>query len=176
VESATAISFAVLFLRHGLGIASLLYSLYTAVLIVIFFIDLEHRWILNSVTYPSMVAAMALSLITPGITLLRSILGGLIGGTIFFGLYALARAIYRQDDALGLGDVKLALLLGLMLGFPKILFALLTGTFLGALIALALLLFGRLRLQATMPYGTALTLGAYVTFVWGDNIWAWYAS
>jgi leader peptidase (prepilin peptidase)/N-methyltransferase len=79
-------------------------------------------------------------------------------------LYLLAIVIYRRDDALGMGDVKLAFLVGLMAVWPRALTAILFATMVGAVFGLILMLRARSG-RATMPYGTALALGAFASFL-----------
>ena len=93
-------------------------------------------------------------------------LGGLFYGGLFMGMYVLAMAIYRQVGALGFGDVKLALLIGLITGLQGAIIAALIGTLIGALLAVWLMVFGRTSSKAAMPYGPALSLGAVVTIIW----------
>ncbi len=92
-----------------------------------------------------------------------TLLGVAIGGLTFGGLYVAGLFVSRQE-VLGLGDVKLALLLGAMMGFPTIMVALLLGSFFGALAAVALLVSRKGSSRDYMPYGTALCLGAFVAF------------
>jgi len=169
IEAATAATYAGLAWRFPPGLALLVFSLYAAILIVVFLVDLRHRLILNVVTYPSMLFALAMAgfLLGPSFAsgVGYALLGGLFGGGLFFGLYFLAILIYRRDDALGLGDVKLALLIGLMIGWPGAVVAILLGSFFGAVIGLGLMVRARSS-RATMPYGTALALGSVASILW----------
>lgn len=169
IEAGTAAAFAAIAWRFPLGLSLLVFSLYTGILVIVFVVDLRHRLILNVLTYPSMLLALVAAgfLFGSGFAdgIARALLGGLFGGGLFFGLYLLAILVYRRDDALGLGDVKLALLIGLMTGWPGAMAAIVLGSFLGAIIGLGLMLRARSG-RATMPYGTALALGALVSILW----------
>ncbi|MBI2862283.1 MAG: prepilin peptidase, partial [Chloroflexi bacterium] len=148
-------------------------TFYTFVLLLVFFIDLEQRLILNEVVLIAGLAALLLSPFIPGLTWLRALLGGLSYGGVFALLYLLAWALYRRDDALGLGDVKLSILLGLMTGIPRVWVALSLAVLLGALVGLGLLLAGR-GARAFMPYGTSMAVGAFLALLWGEELWNWY--
>lgn len=162
-ELAAGVIFWLLFLKFGVSPQLLLYSLYSCVLIVVFFIDWQHRLILNSVTYPGILLALLLTPTVTTATPLMVLLGVATGGIIFGSLYGFGYLLYRQE-VLGLGDVKLSLLLGAMLGFPTIVLALLLGSFVGALAAIAMLLSRRRSGRDFMPYGTAMCVGAFAAF------------
>ncbi len=163
-EVATGVAFWLLFLRFGATPRLLLYSLYTCFLVVVFFIDWQHRLILNRVTYPGMLLALLLTPLLSQVGALMAVLGLAVGGITFGLLYAGGYLLYRQE-VLGLGDVKLAMLLGAMLGFPAIIVALLMGSFFGAAAAVAMLATRRRSGHDFMPYGTAMCLGAFVAFL-----------
>jgi len=171
VELAAGITFALLYWRWGLSLYLFSYSFYGAVLILVFIVDWRHRLILNEVTYPAMLVALALSLWHPRPGLLGALGGGAFGGGLFLALYLVAAWLYRREDALGFGDVKLALLIGLMMGWPGVLAALFLGALLGALGGLYLMLFAGRSRKATMPYGTALSAGALLTLLGRPDAW-----
>ncbi len=166
VELATAVLFGALYYRFGPSLPLFIYGLYACIFVIIFMIDLEHRLILNVVTYPAILLGVLLTFITPGLGGGQGLLGGLFYGGLFMGMYVLAMAIYRQVGALGFGDVKLALLIGLITGLQGAIIAALIGTLIGALLAVWLMVFGRTSSKAAMPYGPALSLGAVVTMIW----------
>ncbi len=163
-EVATGIAFYLLFLRFGPTPSLLLYSLYTSLLVMVFFIDWQHRLIPNRITYPGLILALLLTPLLSPVTLSMTLLGMAIGGLSFGLLYAGGYLLYRQE-VLGLGDVKLATMLGAMMGFPGIMAALLFGSFLGAVAAVALLISRRSSGRDFMPYGTALCLGAFAALL-----------
>lgn len=166
VEIATGALFAGLYLRFGMSWPLLVYSLYASIFVIITMIDLEHRLILNVVTYPSILLGAALSFVTPGLEGGQGLLGGLFYGGLFLLFYLGAVLFYRNAVALGLGDVKLALFIGLVTGLRGAFIATLLGTLIGAAIGIWLMLFRGKSSQATMPYGPSLTLGAAVTILW----------
>ena len=104
---------------------------------------------------PVWTLVLVLNLLVQHPTILSSLLGGLAALAIF-SLIHLAR-----PGGMGLGDVKLAGLIGLMVGFPNILFALLLGMIAGGLAALILIIQGQNR-QQTLAYAPALAVGAWI--------------
>lgn len=164
---------------HPMGyVLGLLLVTYFAVVVVI---DLEHRLILHATSIVGAALALAIGLRLNGP--LQTILGGLAGllilgllyggGVLFSKLRArrmLAAGLEADDEeALGAGDVVLAGVLGLLLGWSDIGPGLLLGVLLAGLIALILVLnvivrgqYGRQALMLFMPYGPSLVLGAFL--------------
>ncbi len=134
--------------------------LYAAFLLTVLVIDLEHRRVLNKMVLPGAVAALAFSFLPGPPSPWQALLGGLIG----FGLFLVIAFIGR--GAMGAGDVKLAGLIGLMVGYPNVIPALVIGIVLGGAAALALLLSRRAGRKSTMAYAPYLALGALLT-LWG---------
>jgi leader peptidase (prepilin peptidase)/N-methyltransferase len=97
----------------------------------------------------------------PGLGLQSALLGGLLALVIFAVLLAIAWRIH--PDALGMGDLKLAVLIGLASGFPLVLRALLAGFLAGGIIAIALVALRLKSMKDTMPYGPGLIAGAFYT-------------
>lgn len=147
-------------------------SLYIAILILIIVTDLEHKLIFNMVVYPSIVLALVGSFfVSPDEnSIALAIAGGIVGLLIFGGLYLLANFLYGGDRIpLGLGDVKLALLLGVMLGFHRIFFCLFWGIILGGVITFVLLLSRRVDRRTALPYGQYLALSGIAFLIWGAD-------
>ena len=119
-------------------------------------IDFEHRRVLNIMLGPAAVVVLALSLLPQTPTLQSSFVGGMAGLTLFMLVYFVSRG------HLGMGDVKLAGLIGLMLGYPAVINALVVGILLGAAAALFLLATRRATRKSTMAYAPYLSLGALI--------------
>lgn len=123
-------------------------------LLLLTVIDLQYRLVLNMLVYPAVAVALLANVVLLGQPPLTVLLGGAFAFGIFF-----ATALVRPGE-LGGGDVKLALLIGLALGFPDVLFALLSGALAGAVVALWLR-FGQNRAWgSTIPYAPFLCAGA----------------
>lgn len=147
-----------------------LYGLATLALLLIFVTDLEHHLILDVVTYPAIIGLLALGIILNHQMLFFMVVGALIAGAIFGVCYALAYLIYHTD-ALGLGDVKLAVLIGLMIGWPSIINALFYGTLAGAATGMVLMIAQRADRHTMIPLGTGLSLGAFLALLLAPLLW-----
>jgi len=156
-----AVSFSLFAAHQGLTWLTLENLLWMAVFVHIFTFDLKHRLILDWVTYPSIVVAVALSAVTPGLSLVRALTGGAVIGLFFLIFH------FVSHRGIGLGDVKLGALIGAVTGLAfdnpdhlQAIYAVTGGVFLGGAAAL-LLLITRLRsLKDPIPYGPFLCAGA----------------
>lgn len=173
---AVALSFFIWFSPpHRLGFALGLMVLTYLLLVTI--IDLEHRLILRPLSILGFVLAALVGFYARGWQ--STLIGGAAGFVIMFVFYLLgklftrwrARRLGKADDeeSLGSGDVTLAAILGLLLGWPLIWFGLLLGILfsgaIGLIIIFALLLTHRYRTQAFnifIPYGPFFSLSTFI--------------
>lgn len=170
VELATAAIFAFLAWRYGLGVPFVFTALYFAALILITVTDLEHRLILDVVTYPAMAVALVGSFFMPNMTLVRALIGGAIGFGLFYVLAIASRG------GLGGGDVTLMGFVGLATGFPVVIVAILAGILFGGLGAGLLLALGRVGRKSAIAYGPYLVLGAAFALLYGREFIVWYLA
>lgn len=101
------------------------------------------------------------------------LLWGVSGGVVIAIALSLLIIITR-GRGMGWGDVKYVLFLGLALGFPNVLIAVLLAFFLGAVSSLLLILLKRKHFGQTVPFGPFLSLGALISILWGKDIFNWY--
>lgn len=141
---------------------------FAALLLVIFVIDLEHQLIPNVIVYP----AFALAFLVPWLTGSHELISALIGASVGAGL--LLPIAFFFPAGLGMGDVKLAALIGVLVGFPMIFLALLLGIVIGALVAVGLLVTKRRGRKDSLPLAPFLIVGLAVAAFWGEPILRWY--
>ncbi len=168
VEAAMASLATGLYIQHGLGIELFVLGAAVALLIVVAGIDYDHQLILNKMTTPAAVAALAMAAFWPDLGFPRtffgdegrldSFLNSLISGASAFS--ALAAVVVLSRGGMGEGDVKLTLVLGLFLGFPAVVAALWLGAVSGGIVAIALRATGRKGRKDTIPFGVFLAGGA----------------
>jgi leader peptidase (prepilin peptidase)/N-methyltransferase len=133
--------------------------LYAAFLLAVLVIDLEHRRVLNVMVAPAAVVALLASFLPGGPTPFQALIGGALGFGVFFLLALLGRG------AMGLGDVKLAGVIGLMTGYPLVVAALAIGILLGGVAAIVLLVTRRAGRKGTMAYAPYLALGTIIVLL-----------
>jgi leader peptidase (prepilin peptidase)/N-methyltransferase len=166
VELVTAVLVAACGLRFGLTGYALLAAAFCAVLVAISAIDIEHRIVPNRIVIPAAGAVLAIQLLRePSLEWPVAA----FGAALFLFLAALA-----YPKGMGMGDVKLALLLGAMLGWT-VSVALMVGLLAAAVpAAVILILRGRAAKGVGIPFAPFLSLGAVVALFAGQEILDWY--
>ncbi len=170
VELGTGILFGLIWQRYGLSFDTLLGCLFASFLITILLIDLKHHRILNVMTYPAYIIA----LVTLPLIFKREVIEVLAGGALGFTLLLIITLI--KPEGMGMGDVKLAALIGFVLGYPSVLLALFLSFTVGGLISGVLLIakvIGRKDQVAFAPY---LATGGILTMLYGQEILSWWFS
>jgi leader peptidase (prepilin peptidase)/N-methyltransferase len=142
--------------------------IYSCVFLVIVFIDLAHHLILNRIVYPAALLALLLNIFRaePGFLM------GLAGGGVGFGLLLLPALVFR--GGMGWGDVKMAALIGLVVGFPNVFVAILGAIIAGGLVAAGLMAARTRGRKDAIAFGPFLSVAAVVTMLYGDEIMDWY--
>jgi leader peptidase (prepilin peptidase) / N-methyltransferase len=139
-------------------------SLFVVVLVQVVFFDFEHRLILDRVMFPSMAAALILSLTGDpwfsGHDWWHGIAAGVGAGLLFLLLALVGSAIFKAD-ALGFGDVKLAVFMGLLLGPLSTVQALFYGVVLAGAVSVGYIIWHR-SLKGSIAYGPYLAAGALI--------------
>lgn len=161
-------------------IFNFIFLMYIAsVLFLTFIYDLKYYIILNKVVYPSILislAALALNTFYFKNTLLfpylcSGLIGASIGGGFFFTLILISRGRW-----MGMGDAKLAVFMGLILGWDKMLCALLLAFVSGAIVGISLILLGKKKMKSEIPFGTFLSLASFISLLYGTQIINWYLN
>ncbi|MBI4728876.1 MAG: prepilin peptidase [Acidobacteria bacterium] len=177
VEALTALLFALVALRlpsegGGSRWDLLPYLPLMLVLVILSFIDLEHRVLPNRIVLPAIAVEIALFAVAawrgPGLD--AWVRGVEAGGAAFAFFMVLALISPR---GMGMGDVKLSALLGLALGYlgwGRLLVGFFLAFVLGALVGLALIARGRAGMKSHVPFGPSLALGAVIGVLYGGPI------
>jgi leader peptidase (prepilin peptidase) / N-methyltransferase len=168
VELATALLAAGCVLAFGLTLAALVAAFFCAVLVTVSATDLEHRIIPNRVVLPAAVVVLAAqTLLQPSPEWVLAALGAA-------GFLLLAALAYPAG--MGMGDVKLALLMGAMLG-RSVPVALMAGMLLALVPSIVLLArHGSAARKMGIPFGPFLALGSLVALFAGDAVLDSYLS
>ncbi len=166
VEVATALLVGACGLRFGVSTYALLATVFCVVLVVLSVIDLEHRIVPNRVVVPAAGVVLTAQLVrAPSVEWPLAALGA--------GLFLFVAAV-AYPGGMGMGDVKLALLLGAMLG-RDVAAALLIGLVAAFVPAAALLAVrGAAARRTAIPFVPFLALGAIVALFAGETVLDWY--
>jgi prepilin signal peptidase PulO-like enzyme (type II secretory pathway) len=174
-ELSTALIFALMPLWIASPLDLAIYCIYMAVLILIVIIDLEHRLVLHVVTFPTTLLAIAGSYVLADNSIRLALVGAAVGFLLFLLVFWVGQRLFGPG-ALGFGDVTLAMMMGAMLGFHRILFALILGIFLAGFWSLLALITRRMSRRTYFAYGPFLAIGGMVMLVWGTRLVDWYTS
>ena len=140
------------------------------VMVVITFIDIDHKLILHIVTIPSMIVFYGASLLLPE----RRWWEGLVGAAIGYGVPWLIGEIYyrvRKMEGLGLGDGMLLAVVGALLGWRGVVVSLFGGSVVGSILGIGALIVARRHappsdedgpslMKAELPFGPFLAIAA----------------
>lgn len=179
VEAATGALFVAVALRFGLGWALPAYLYLAAIAVALAVIDIDTHRLPNAIvlpSYPVGVGLLALASWNPGGPSDWPALGrALIGSAAMYAVYFLLTVVYPAG--MGFGDVKLAGVAGLFLGWVgwgAVLVGWFSAFLLGGVFSIGLLVAGRASRKSGIPFGPWLLLGAAVGIVVGQPIWGWY--
>jgi leader peptidase (prepilin peptidase)/N-methyltransferase len=174
LEAGTAASFAEVAIIYPRIYVIAMLSAFCAVMLVVGAIDLELKIIPNRITYPAFPAFMVAILVGWAIGQDLDPVRAAIGAVLYGGVFLLIAVIAPRG--LGMGDVKLTGLIGLVLGSLGLRYvgvAAGAAVLLGGLGGVLALLAGRGR-KSAIPFGPFLTAGALVAVFWGERIATWY--
>jgi len=172
-ELATGVLFALAVVKFQVTVTAAVYAAFFWALVVLTVIDLEHKLLPNRIVYPTFVAGWAglviAALVDGDTERLRS---AALGAVIFGGFFFVVAFIY--PPGMGMGDVKLAFVLGTFVGYAGGVGAVLTGMFasflLGGVIGiLAMRVSGKGR-KTKIPFGPFLALGSVIAVFLGERI------
>jgi len=161
--------------RFGLVWDLALYIPFVYALLVVTFVDLDLRLIPDRITLPGLVAGLVLAPALGLTGIWESLGGALVGGAALYLIGIAGSAIFKQES-MGGGDVKLAAMVGAVLGWGAMPVFLFASFLLGAIGGVVALASGRAGSDHTIPFGPFLAAGALTALLCGDAIARWYFS
>ncbi|MEW9266677.1 prepilin peptidase [Kineococcus endophyticus] len=154
------------------------YLYLAAVAVALALIDLDVRRLPDVIVLPSYGVALALlAMASAGTGDWWAFLRALIGGASLFAFYVLIVVV--KPGGMGLGDVKLAGVLGLYLawwGWDALAVGAFLAFLIGGLVAIPLVLFGGAGRRSKMPFGPAMLAGALVALFVAEPVVTWYTG
>lgn len=185
VELLTGAAVTGLYARFGISFAFFAFTYLTILLAAVFFIDIDHRIIPDEIVLAGLAGGAAVfvyNIFIPGQMIFGDVrwwtpLAGIMAGSGLLLLVAIAGMIlYKTDDAMGMGDVKLFAPIGLFLGWKLCLAALFLSIILAGISSLILIVLRFKKKKDTIPFGPFIAAGTYLTIVFGWCIINWYIS
>jgi len=134
-------------------------------MLVIFIYDFKHFIIPDKILYPLTAVTLFYLIINYQLGIINYLLAG-AGASLFF----LSIHLISKGKWLGFGDVKLALFLGIFLGWPNIFLSLFLSFIIGAIMGIGLIAFKGKGLKSQVPFAPFLLIGTFIAFFWGDRI------
>jgi len=191
IEAVSGLISVLLYLKFGLGVEWVLFFGFSAALLVLAFIDLDHRILPDVITLNGMwlgvlssvylaqpippivlgiVRVAGLEVTNPRIlALVGSLLGVVAGGGLLWGVGEAFKRL-RGIEGMGFGDVKMMAMVGAFLGAPMALFTIMLGSILGAVFGLVFMGFTGKSRDYELPFGTFLGVAGIVVVLYGENL------
>lgn len=149
-------------------------------LVIVSFIDLEHRIIPDSISISGIFVGIGASVLLSGEGMrlhaaIDAVLGAVVGGLTLF-LVAYGYEKLKKQEGLGGGDIKLIAMLGAFFGWRASIFILLVSSVLGSVVGLVMILALRKDMKYAIPFGPFLAAAGIIYLFFGSRIILWYLN
>ncbi|HEY2380710.1 MAG TPA: prepilin peptidase [Terriglobia bacterium] len=194
IEAITGVVSLLLCLKYGLTIEWGIFLVFSSALIVLAFIDLDHRILPDVITLNGIWLGILISVylaepsplisrlsLAAGFELTNprviafsaSVLGIIVGGGLLWGV-AEAYLRLRGIEGMGFGDVKMMAMVGAFLGAPLALLTIMFGSLLGSIVGLIFIRMTKRTREYELPFGTFLSFAGIVAVLYGEDLMRWY--
>ncbi len=150
-----------LFSKYGFSKDYLIYGFYSSILLAIALSDWEKHIIPNKLVLLGAFSTIIISFLFGDVKL--TLLGGVLGLLFMF--------LPVRKFKMGVGDAKLGLLSGMMVGYPIVAISIAMPWILSVFILGPLFLLNRISRKDKFPFGVFICAGTILTFLWGGSIW-----
>ena len=150
-------------------------ALASSLLICVFFIDLEHMIIFDRFQIMLGVLAIVAIFFDPAFDWLSHVIGGVAGFAVFYGVHAIFYYGLKKD-ALGGGDIKLAAVMGLMLGWERLILGTLIASVAGSIILVIVSRMQKADRETEYPFAPFLCTGFWLSLLFGAPVIQWYVE
>ena len=170
VELLSILFFVIIYFFYGITVDTLLLIILALTFIIIFFIDLKHFIIPNSLTFPMMILGFVKSFHPNLNELFPNPINSLIGGLLGYGIIWLIIFLYkvlRNKEGMGLGDAKLLAVIGFWFGWITIPFVIFSSSVIALTSVIPSLLNKSKKLSSEIPFGPFIIAGCilYIIFI-----------
>jgi leader peptidase (prepilin peptidase)/N-methyltransferase len=173
VELLTALLFTAVAHRFGISLEAGIYMAFSAVMVTITFIDIDHRIIPDRISLPGILLCFLAALALPNMGWKAALLGILVGGGTLF-VVAWGYSLLTGKEGMGGGDIKLLAMIGALLGWQGVVFTIFSASLLGTVVGLGLMVRTRSDMKLAVPFGPFLAAGALAYIFVGPELVAWY--
>lgn len=175
VELLTAASFCLIYWRWGFSYEALLLVVIFSTMIITLGYDAIHMQIVDQVVWAGIVLTLVLDWLVSDGQYIAALKTYGYGALIGLGL-PLVLVVPSKAKWMGEGDILLGLLIGLLIGFPNILVALVIALFTGSIIGLVQVMTKRKTIKDPVAFGPFMIIGAMIAYFAGSNIISWYIN
>lgn len=170
VEAATAVLWALAAWHYGPTLDALAAAVFGTILLGIAMTDARHYLIPDEYTWGGLIPGLLFAVRNGPVGITAAVIGAAVGfGLLYVVAWAGEKAL--RKEAMGGGDIKMMAMVGSFVGWKGVLLTVFLGALLGTLIHVPLTLKKPRRL---VPFGVFLAAAAAITYVWGDQLIAWY--
>lgn len=153
--------------RWGMSATALAWGGFAAALLTLAAIDWDTTLLPDDITLPLVWAGLCAAALGLTGTRLPQALWGAVGGYLFLWLVYWGFKLITGKEGMGYGDFKLFAALGAWFGWPALIPMILMASIIGAVVGLAIKLFGQLREGGYLPFGPFLALAGLTTMLFG---------
>ncbi|VFN03787.1 MAG: type 4 prepilin peptidase 1 Aspartic peptidase. MEROPS family A24A, partial [Candidatus Kentron sp. G] len=168
VESLSAVMAGAVAWRLGFGIQALSALILTWTLIVLAFIDLDHRQLPDEITLPLLWLGLAFNLFAVHVPVADAVIGAILGYGILWAVYHAFRLLTGKEG-MGYGDFKLLAMAGAWLGWQGLPAIVLISSVAGATVGIALILLRGHDRNVPIPFGPYLAMAVWIVLLWGND-------
>jgi leader peptidase (prepilin peptidase)/N-methyltransferase len=190
IEALSGVVSLLLAYKFGLGVQWFVYFIFAAALIVLAFIDADHRILPDPITLNGIWIGLLVSILLPqpspfiarllqaagwinidarAVSFAGALAGAIVGGGLLW-LVGEAYLRLRGVEGMGFGDVKMMAMVGAFLGAPLALLTIMMGSLIGSIVGLLLMRFGGKTRDYELPFGTFLSFAALVAVLYGEQL------
>jgi len=174
VETISGLTALSVFMKFGLSAEGLIYFVFISALLVMTFIDIDHRIIPDTISLPGIpIGFLLASLVLPSMNYKTSLAGILTGGGSLLAVAWIYNLITKKEG-MGGGDIKLLAMIGAFTGWKGVLFTIFVASAVGTLAGIAVMLKTQKGMKLAVPFGPFLSIGAIVYIFFGTDIISWY--
>lgn len=173
-----------LFIKFGSSVELLASAFLVSLLIIMFFVDLRYQIIPDELVILGIIAGFILGIYNYffhykmyySSSWWEPILGALSSSTVLLIVFIIGALIYKSDEALGLGDVKIFIPIGMFLGFQQSFLTLFITILISGFSAIIMMMFKVINRKSTFPLGPFIAVSTIFTVFFGHNIVSFYLN
>ncbi|OUR63409.1 prepilin peptidase [Colwellia sp. 39_35_sub15_T18] len=173
VETATALLSLLVAQHFGVTIETVLVLILTWGLISLTLIDLDQMLLPDQIVMPLLWFGLLININGTFVPLTEAVIGAAVGYMSLFSVFWLFK-LFTGKEGMGHGDFKLFALFGAWIGWQLLPILILMASVVGAIVGITLMVFKNHQRGQAIPFGPYLAVAGFITFLWGEGIWAWY--